>query len=329
VAAAFFAPLDFPGPVRRVLRGLRPSLLVLVETELWPNLLSVARAEGVPVCIVNARLAPERMSRYRRLRVLYGPLVRNLDAVGAQDPEQERRFAELGAPRSVIEVTGNMKYDLPVPIDDRASMRRRLAIGSERPVLIAGSTAELEEAPVLDAYQRVKAKTPDALLILAPRRPERFGPAADAVAHRSLHLGRRSEGALANSETDVLLVDVLGELSSLYAAADGAFVGGSLVPVGGHNLLEPASVGVPVAFGPHTGHVEEPASSLLACGGGVRVADSAELARVWLVWATDAAERNRAGNAAKTLLEANRGALRRSVAMVNRILHQAPAGRTA
>lgn len=319
VDAAFFSPLDFPGPVRRVLRSLRPRLLVLLETELWPNLLDLAWKETLPVCVVNGRLAPERLARYRKFHTLYAPLVARLDAVGVQDQAQARRFEILGVPPSAIETTGNMKYDLLPSPENRSEVRQRLSIAPSRAVLVAGSTAAEEEAPVLDAFLTVRRSIPDALLILAPRRPERFVGAGDSAASRGLRVARRSAGAVAGPDTDVLLVDLLGELARLYAAADGAFVGGTLAPVGGHNLLEPAASGVPVAFGPHTAHVEEPAAALLEARGAARVQNAEQLAAVWTRWATDAEERARAGEAASELVVSNRGALDRTVELILRL----------
>lgn len=313
-----FAPLDFPGPVRRAFGALRPDALVLVETELWPNLLDVARSEGVPVCVVNARLSPERLVRYHRLRRLYAPLVSGLAAVGAQDEEQALRFVSLGVPAARVERTGNLKYDLPPPEETRASVRGRLGIGHDRPVLVAGSTAEGEEDPVLAAFASVRERFPCALLVLAPRRPARFDAAGDAVRARGFRVARRSLKETAGAETDVLLVDLLGELAALYAAADAAFVGGTLVPIGGHNLLEPAAAGVPVAFGPHTAHVVEPAAALLEAGAGARVADGAGLSVLWIRWLENPEERRRAGEAALALVARNRGALDRTVALVLR-----------
>jgi 3-deoxy-D-manno-octulosonic-acid transferase len=318
VDRALFAPLDFPGPVRRTFSALRPEALVLVETELWPNLLDVARTERVPVCVVNARLGPERLARYRRLRRLYGPLLSGLAAVGARDEEQARRFVSLGVPVSRVEHTGNLKYDLSPPAETRESVRERLGIAPDRPLLVAGSTAEGEEPQVLDAFAAVRGRFPKALLLLAPRRPARFGATGDAVRARGYRMARRSGNEPAVEETDVLLADTLGELAVLYAAADAAFVGGTLVPIGGHNLLEPAAAGIPVAFGPHTAHVGEPADDLLEVGAGARVADAAGLARVWSRWLANPEERRRAGEAALGLVARNRGALDRTVALVLR-----------
>jgi 3-deoxy-D-manno-octulosonic-acid transferase len=315
---AIFAPLDFPGPVRRTFAALRPDALVLVETELWPNLLAVARHEGVPVCVVNARLAPERLARYRRLRRLYAPLLSEIAAVGAQDEEQVGRFVALGVPSSRVERTGNLKYDLAPPEETRESVRARLGVAPDRPVLIAGSTAEDEEGQILDAFAAVRARVPGALLVLAPRRPARFAAAGETARARGYRVARRSTNEPAGEEADVCLVDLLGELALLYTAADAAFVGGTLVPIGGHNLLEPAAAGVPVAFGPHTAHVGEPAEALLTAEAGARVADSSALARVWIRWIEDPAERRRVAEAGRALVARNRGALDRTVALVLR-----------
>ncbi len=319
VDAAFHAPLDFPGPVRRVLSALRPRALVLIETELWPNLLALASRAGASSCLVNGRLSPERMARYRRLRSLYRPLLAGLAGVGAQDGEAAERLRSLGARPEAIEITGNVKYDLPPPAEDRDLLRRRYALAANRPVVAAGSTGEGEDAPVLDAFHDLRREFPDAFLLLAPRHPTRFRSAEEEARRRGLRLHRFSDGEPSRAGgTDGILLDALGALSTLYALADVAFVGGSLVPVGGHNVLEPAAASVPVLFGPHTHHVGEPAEALLRRGGARRVADAAALARAWGEWLRSRDERERAGRAALAVVLENRGALARTVALVLR-----------
>ena len=321
VEAAFFAPLDVRRGVRRVVRAVAPSVLVLIETELWPGLLREAAAAGTRLALVNARLAPERMARYRRLAPLYRPLLRSLDRIGAGSPEDAARFLELGARPEAIAVTGNLKYDLPVPAVDRTALRRRFALAPARPVLVAGSTGEGEDAPVLDAFLRTRTHHPDAFLVLAPRHPERAPKALSLAKARGLRAHALSSGSDgAAGAADVLVVDGVGELARLYALGSVAFVGGSLVPVGGHNVLEPAAAGVPVLFGPHTAHVAEPAETLLRAGAARRVNDAAALGETWSTLLLDEAARRAMSEAAHRVLADNRGALARTTALVGALL---------
>jgi 3-deoxy-D-manno-octulosonic-acid transferase len=329
VDAAFFAPLDTPRLVRPVLRAVAPSVLALLETELWPTLLRQAAAFETRVALVNARLAPERMARYRRLSGLYGPLLHRIDRIGAGSEEDAARLLQLGAREASITVTGNMKYDLVPPSVDLAALRRRFGLALGRPVLVAGSTGEGEDAPVLDAFVRARAHHPDAFLVLAPRHPERARQAGMLAADRGLRAHALSTGRdEAAGQADVLLVDGIGQLARLYAVAAVAFVGGSLVKVGGHNVLEPAAAGVPVLFGPHTAHVQEPAESLLRAGAARRVEDAASLGAAWAGLLADEPARREMADAARRVLEANRGALARTTALLASLLpapHRRPA----
>jgi len=317
VDAAFLAPLDFPGAVRRVLGAVRPGLLALVETELWPNLLHQSRQAAVPVTIINGRLSAARMVRYRRWSRLYRPLLSGLARVGAQSAADAARFVELGVGEDAIEVTGNVKYDLPLPDVDVHGLRTRLGLSAERPVWVAGSTREGEEEQILDAFRRLRAEHPELYLVLAPRHPPRSDSVERLVRAAGLDAVRLSQVAAAATERpDVLLVDSVGELTRLYRLASVAFVGGTLVPVGGHNLLEPAAMGVPVLFGGHTENVREMADALLHAGGGMQIASAGELAQVVGRLLSDRSERERMGDSAKEFLEANRGALARSVELI-------------
>jgi 3-deoxy-D-manno-octulosonic-acid transferase len=323
VDAAFYAPLDFPGLPARVLDSLRPRALVLVETELWPNLLREAFGRGVPVAVINGRLAPERMTRYRGLRGLFGPLLAGLDRVGAQSPDEAERFVELGVRREALTVTGNVKYDLPVPTVTETALRERFGVPPGRPVVLAGSTGPGEEALVLEAFAAARKEHPSLYLILAPRHPERVPGVEAEIAARGLGFHRLSAGTDAEAgKADGLLVDVMGQLASLYAMAAAAFVGGSLVPIGGHNVMEPAAAGTPVLFGPHTHHVTEPAEALLGAGGAIRVRSPAALAEAWKLLVRDRSERERVAAAAAGVVRANRGALERTVALVLSLLER-------
>ena len=330
VDAAFFVPLDFPGGTLRVLDALRPALLALVETELWPNLLHQAHRADTPVLVLNGRLSRERMARYRRLKGLYRPLLERLTAVGAQSAEDAERFSFMGVPASAIHVTGNIKYDLPAPADDGSELRGRFDLPSQRPVLVAGSTGAGEESHVLDAFVEARRQLSDLLLVLAPRHPGRADQVEGLVRARGLRVARLSlEPTPSAAGLDVLLVDTVGELARLYRLAWVAFVGGSLVPVGGHNVLEPAALGVPVLYGTHTHHVSAPVAALEAAGGGRRVRDARELARTVVRLVSDGQVRRRMGQQARSVIEANRGAMERSLRLVMTTLDGVGADRSA
>jgi 3-deoxy-D-manno-octulosonic-acid transferase len=324
VDAAFFVPLDFPAFPRRVLGALRPAALTLLETELWPNLLDQAQRTGVPALVLNGRLSPRRQRRYLRFSRLYRPLLRRLTRVGAQSDADAARFVELGVPEPAVRVTGNIKYDLPRPRESAAELRRQLGIAGDRSVFVAGSTGQGEEELVLRALGHARGSSPGLLLVLAPRHVERVPEIERLLVDGGLSHVRLSEGG-AVADADVLLVDTVGRLSALYRLARVAFVGGSLVPVGGHNLLEPAAVGVPVLFGPHTEHFAEPAELLLEAGGGLRVGDERELGRNVEELIADEARHGRMATAARGVVSANRGALAASLELLLAVLDAAPA----
>lgn len=323
--AVFFLPFDFAGFPARLFRKLRPAMLVIVETELWPNLIHEAHDAGVPVVIVNGRISPKRIERYRRLSGLYGPLLKSLAAIGAQSDDDARRFAELGAPRESIEITGNIKYDLPAPARGEQELRERHGIPAEVPVLVAGSTGPGEEALVLEAFESARASEPRLRLVLAPRHPDRADEVERLIGERGLRASRLSRGRdAAAAGDDVLLVDVVGQLGELYQLGFAAFVGGSLVPVGGHNMLEPAAVGVPVLFGPHTENFAEPAAALERSGGARRVKSSGELGRAVAALLRNGDERERMSRSAQLVISRNRGAVDRTITILRAVLQRSP-----
>jgi len=323
-AARFLLPFDFRGFPGRVLDRIEPRLLVLLETELWPNLIHEASARDVPIALVNARLAPTRIRRYRRFSGLYRPLLERIDYIGAQSGDDAERFESLGA-GSNIEVTGNMKFDLTAPPLDRISLDRRLGGLDERPVLVAGSTRPGEEQAVLEAFDVLRRSFPSLLLILAPRHLERTEEVARLVREAGWEpeswSGLDERGA---GRPDVVLVDTLGELASLYGIATVAFVGGSLEPFGGHSPLEPAVTGTPVLFGPHTGNFEESARRLLDSKGARRVQDATDLTAAASVWLADPALREAAGQSAAELVRDHSGATARTFAALERLLKARP-----
>jgi len=328
VDAAFFLPLDFPAVQRRAFDVMAPSMIVLVETELWPNLLAEAERRRVPVVVVNGRLAPERVGRYRRLSGLYGPLLRGLHAIGAAGSDEASRFVALGVSDEAVRVIGNLKFDLPAPIEKAADLRARFGLAADRPVVAAGSTANGEDRLVLDAFAAARREVPNLLLLLAPRHPERFASVAGEAERRGFVVSRASRGAAAK-DADVLLLDTIGQLAALYALAGSAFVGGSLVPVGGHNLLEPIAAGVPVLFGPHTEHVAEIAAALEQSGAGLRVGSAEALGRSFADLALHPDERARRVALGGQFVDANRGALDRAADLVLDVLDRARSDRPA
>ena len=313
VDGAFYLPLDFRSIVRRALQGLSPGVLALVETELWPNLLHACALQGVPTVMLNARLSESRMGRYRRLRALYGPLISAMARIGAQSEADAERLIALGAAPGRVEVTGNLKYDLPSPDLTREEVRLRHGIAPNRSVLVAGSTAPAEDGIVLDAFTELLQDRPDLLLILAPRHLDRVESLAREIAARQRSLRRLSQQAVPGESHEILLVDRFGCLNEMYVAADVVFVGGSLAPIGGHNMLEPASAGRPVLFGPHTENFLEPAQALVDAGGALRLQNAEQLAPRVAELFGDPERREHIGRAALTLVEQDRGALDRSV----------------
>lgn len=314
-----YAPYDLPGSVRRCLRSLAPRMLIVLETELWPNLLHQAQCAGVPVLIASARVSERSARIYRRLPGLLRAALAADVWVGAQTEVDARRFAALGVPAARLCVVGNLKFDRALPpglVLRGRQLRTRYAAG--RPVWVAGSTHTGEQPIVLDAHALLLAQQPQALLILAPRHPQRFSAAAAAIGAHGFGWLARSGGA-ASGDYQVLLLDTLGELSDFYAAADVAFVGGSLTPVGGHNLLEPAALGLPVLSGPANFNSPEVARALARQGALTIVQDAAGLAAALARLLADPDARTQQGAAGRAAVEANRGALERLLALIDQL----------
>jgi 3-deoxy-D-manno-octulosonic-acid transferase len=314
-----YAPYDLPGSVRRCLAGLRPRMLIVLETELWPNLLHEANRAGVPILIASARVSARSARLYQHLPGLLRASLAAGVWVGAQTDADAQRFAALGVPAGRVSVVGNIKFDRTLPpglLQSGAQLRTRYAAG--RPVWVAGSTHAGEEQIVLAAHRRLLQEQPRALLILAPRHPLRFDAAAASVTALGFRCIRRSAALLAD-DYQVVLLDTLGELADFYAAADVAFVGGSLVPIGGHNLLEPAALGLPVLSGPEQFASPELARTLGEQGALTIVHDAAELAAALTRLLADPQARARQGAAGRTAIEANRGALERLLGLIDRL----------
>jgi 3-deoxy-D-manno-octulosonic-acid transferase len=319
-----FLPYDMPGAVARFLRRIRPRLGIIMETELWPNLLHECERRGVPVVLASARLSSRSVTRYRRFGGLFREIFSAISLVAAQTQGDAERFRAIGAQSAKTRVIGNIKFDLQTDaqVTDKARELRAL-FGSERPVWVAGSTHEHEEEQVLAAHAELRKHRPDALLLLVPRHPARFQAVAELLRRQDLNFVRHSSGAPPPQATPVVLVDTVGELATLYAAADVAFVGGSLVPVGGHNLLEPAALGVPVLTGPSYANGKDIARLLIDEGAALQVANAHELAQALRMLLGNAEQRRRMGNTGRYSVESNRGSVQRLLALIER-LWQAP-----
>ena len=321
VGGVFTCPLDLPGSVRRALGRIEPRALVVLETELWPNLFRALARAGRPIAVVNARISDRSFRRYRRVRAVFRRVLENVTLFAAQSPEDGRRLRDLGAPPARVVVTGNLKMDLrPADGLDGAEWRRRLGLG--QPLLwVAGSTHRGEEEAVLAAFQAARAGQPGLGLVLAPRHPERVDEVEALARAGGVRVGRRSRaGEPGQGQPDVLLVDTIGELAALYGLADLVFVGGSLAPIGGHNVIEPAVHGKAIVFGPHMSNFRSAAALLLDAGAAVQVGDGLELSQAVSRLLADGAERRRLGDAARAAVLAHQGALDRTMAALDAVL---------
>jgi 3-deoxy-D-manno-octulosonic-acid transferase len=317
-----YLPYDLPGSVRRFFDRVQPRVAVILETELWPNLFRTCGRRGVPLVLASARISPRSVGRYRRLASLFRETLSHGIVIAAQGEGDAERFRAIGANPAKTHVVGNIKFDLELPADirERGVGLRQAHGASERFLWVAGSTHEGEEAVAIEAQRALADAGIPNLLVLAPRHPQRFEAVAALLASRGVRHARRSAAGVATADTEVLLLDSLGELMGWYAAADVAFVGGSLVPVGGHNLLEPAALAVPALTGPHVFNAEEIARALIEEGAVETVQDAADLSAALLRLARDPAGRARRGDLGQALVARNRGTLQRLVALITPLI---------
>ncbi len=327
VDAVFFFPFDWPPFVSRTLRLVRPRLFIMMETEIWPNLLRACRRRGVKTMLVNGRISSRSYPRYRLARPFFRRGLADVDRFCMQSEESARRIIDIGADPSRVTVTGSLKFDsLESPAAVAAGrgagrVLRYFRLPASRRVFMAARTVKGEEGAVLAAYAAVRRLHPSALLVLAPRKPERFGD-ADALARaEGLRVVRRTELAVdAEPRADVVILDTIGELAHLFQVATVVFVGGSMVDHGGHNILEPAVHGKPIVFGPHMQNFAEIAAAFLREQAAVQVTDAGALASTVVRLMGDPVERARLGAAARALVEANRGAKPRTLDAVAAVL---------
>lgn len=316
-----YLPYDLPASIRRFLDRVRPRLAVVLETEIWPNLFFACQARQIPLIVANARLSEKSFRGYGPVRPLAQSALASARYVAAQSAVDAGRLRDLGADPERLGNFGNLKYDMSVPPELAAQARGlRAGWGARRPVWIAASTHEGEEEIVLHAHAAVLRRFPDALLILVPRHPERFKPVIQESREAGFATRTRSENGTASSDTQCFVVDTLGELLRFYATADVAFVGGSLVPIGGHNILEPAALSVPVVVGPKTFNFVEITASLIDAGGALRVGDEDELGQTIVRLLADHDLREQLGTAARAAFEREQGGVLRTVEIVEKVL---------
>ncbi len=335
--AVFYFPLDWKGPVRRALKAVRPTIVIVMETEIWPNFLRECRRAGVPVIFVNGRLSERSFRGFQRAISFSGGLLREFlkrilsDATLflMQSDHDASRLLELGAEADRVFVTGNLKYDLSDPPESPLSTWLDLELsGSERhPVLIAGSVLADEEDQVLRAFAEVERQFPRAVLILAPRKPERFDAAARIVGAARRELVRRSGITMNGTRNSTLaqpgsvfLLDTVGELAGIYRLADAVFVGGSLVPAGGHNILEPAAFSKVPVYGPSMDNFREMSAKFLGAEAAVQVNSAEELGEAWIDLLQNNVRASRMGVAARSLVEQNRGATARVLGRIAQVM---------
>lgn len=328
----FYFPFDWSGPVRRDFRRLRPALVVILETEIWPNFMREADRADIPVVFVNSRISERSFHRFCRFQPLIGGffsrVLHDAELFLAQSADDARRLQKMGAPADRIEVVGNLKYDHePPPQGAFGNWLAEQIHEQERwPVLVAGSVVAGEEEAVLAAYDIVQRQWRRALFVLAPRKPERFDATARAVEERGWKAIRRSSldmNAALNENADVLVLDSIGELAGLYSLADAVFVGGSLVPSGGHNILEPAWFSKPPVFGTFMENFRDMAVRFSSAGAGIQISSGEQLGKVWVQLIRDSARSAEMGRKARALVEANRGATARTLARIVKVLESA------
>ncbi len=314
----FYFPLDFAFAIRPYLDALRPKLVVIAETEFWPNFLRLAKRSGAPIAVINCRISDRSLPGYKRLRYWLPRLLEksldNVDLFLAQTEEDERRLVEIGAAESKVTVVGNLKFDVAPPPSPAivASLRESFSYSEVQPVLVCGSTLDGEEGPLLSAFRNILANHPKAVMMLAPRHPERFAEVAVLVEQLGFRMWRRSLWSGEALAGGVFLVDSIGELAALYSLATVAFVGGSLVPRGGHNILEPALHGVPIVTGNHYENFRDVVNFFVSRNA-VRIVGVAELPLVFMELIENGGERMTLGRNAQAAFESQRGATARTI----------------
>lgn len=316
-----FLPYDTPGAVKRFLNRVKPIAVMIIETELWPNLLRACKQRNIPILLANARLSERSANGYRRLGALTQQMMENLTLVAAQNKTDGARFIQLGLAADKLIITGSIKFDITLPqslIEQGHSLRQQLG-GTKRPVWIAASTHIGEEQIILEAFKIIRKTLPDCALILVPRHSDRFASVANLCEKAGFQISRHSEKNSASITTDIYLGDTFGEMFLFYAAADIAFVGGSFVPVGGHNVIEPAALALPIITGPHLHNFSLISQTLETAGALKQVQTAEQLAEeALLLWQNPKLRHDR-GQAANSVVAENQGALKKHVEILEQL----------
>lgn len=322
----FFFPFDYSFAVKKAITHISPNMFITFETEIWPNFLKSAQDMKIPCILVNGRISPDSFKRYKKAKFLFKHILKNFSAFCMQTEQDRTRIMELGAEKRKVRVTGNTKFDALVSKEENADVKNKFTklfgIRENDKVIIAGSTHKGEEEKVLDAFQYICQKVTNVLLILAPRHPERFREITKLLEDRNIdYILRSTLDKIKRDKQQVIILDTIGELSKLYTIADVVFIGGSLVPTGGHNVIEPASLGKPVVFGPYMYNFTESAKLLLECKGAIQISDEAELAACLLKLILNPEYAEQIGKIAKEAVQKNKGASKRNLEVISRFLN--------
>ncbi|WP_430009144.1 lipid IV(A) 3-deoxy-D-manno-octulosonic acid transferase [Methylophaga lonarensis] len=318
-----YLPYDLPFAIRRFLKAKHPEFGIIMETELWPNLVDQCHQHHIPLVLANARLSARSAKGYQRFSKLTAQMLKQFCFIAAQTQEDQQRFRALGAEYADVHATGNLKFEISLPASATEQAEAIRSMWGNRPVWIAASTHEGEEELVLNASRKVRAEFPDLLLLLVPRHPERFDRAAALSRKAGFKTLRRSEGKPCGRDIEVLVIDTMGELPTFYATCDVALIGGSLIPHGGHNLLEPAALGRPVLTGPHFFNFNEITKQFLDSGAAMLVRDSHEIAQTMITLLSNAEQRASMGQTAIAQIQRNQGASMRLLNLIKRHIKQA------
>ncbi len=317
-----YLPYDYSWAMDKFLAHSQPRLIIVMETELWPNLLALAQRKKIPVLLANARLSAKSAEGYSKIQGLMTPMLQALSVLAAQDQDTAQRFLDLGAPATTVQVTGSLKFDLTLPdnLAERALELKQQWQLDGRPIWVAASTHDGEDEIVLAAFKHIQQQFNQALLILVPRHPERFDNVAELITKQGFSMARRSQQQAVTPDIEVFLADSMGELLLWLAVADVAFVGGSLVNVGGHNPLEPAALAVPIVTGQTMFNFKQITEILLQAGALKQAANSQELADIVCDWLSNPEQKQQVGQAALQVVNANKGALAKHLAIVEGLL---------
>ncbi|MDP1665399.1 MAG: lipid IV(A) 3-deoxy-D-manno-octulosonic acid transferase [Methylobacter sp.] len=314
-----YLPYDIPCAVSRFMRCFKPEIAVIMETEIWPNLFAHCGKNKIPLYIINARLSEKSASGYQKIPALVSPALACVKLIAAQTQDDANRFAAIGAKTETVRTLGNIKFDVEVSseiIGQGAQLKADFFGG--RFVWLIASTHKDEEVIFLDIYKKIKQKIPELLLVVVPRHPERFGEVKKLCEQNQLVVVMRTSGEICHQHTDVYLADTMGELKMLYAASDVAFVGGSMVPVGGHNILEAAAVGTPVLFGPYMANFKEIAVGVLRQNAAIQCQDESEIMNAVIALYADSAYRQSLAEKGKAFVRQSQGAITRIFDVLSR-----------